>query len=191
MNLANRLTLARMGLTPLFAVLIAWQQTGGGERARWAALGCFGAAAVLDGLDGYVARRFNQRTELGAMLDPLADKVLLFVALTLLTFRVGPGPALPWWLWSSVTFRDTLLGAWAARFLRERRRWGVVKPRWTGKAATAMQMGAVLWSLLPAPRAGLTGLCAAGATLTIFSGLQYLADGRRVLAEEQRVQTAA
>ncbi len=81
LNLANSLTMFRIVAIPLFAVCFylpwAW--------ARPAAALIFALAAITDLLDGYIARRLNQTTEFGAFLDPVADKLIVAVALVLLT----------------------------------------------------------------------------------------------------------
>jgi cardiolipin synthase (CMP-forming) len=178
-TLANKLTVTRLILTPVFAGFVVWhQQFGGGEQARFAAMGCFAAAATLDAVDGYIARHFNQCTPLGAWLDPLADKLLLFSGLTLLTFWGAEADRLRWWLWGAVTLRDALLGLGAAVLWR---RYGKVqvRPRWTGKVATLMQTGGVLIALSRIPEGVRTGWSAVAAGITVVSGLQYLVDGLR------------
>ena len=77
MTTANKVTIVRILLTPLFIVEVLYYFKDGVELHRILALTCFAVAASLDGVDGYIARHFNQRSELGAILDPLADKLLL------------------------------------------------------------------------------------------------------------------
>ena len=77
MTTANKITVLRILLVPFFIYLLLEYREVGEEWRRWAALGCFAVAAVLDGVDGFIARRFHQKSELGAVLDPLADKLLL------------------------------------------------------------------------------------------------------------------
>ena len=80
MNIPNLLTVLRVALIPvfilLFYLLFAW--------SYWAASGVFAVAAVTDWLDGYLARRWEQGTPFGAFLDPVADKLMVAVALVLL-----------------------------------------------------------------------------------------------------------
>ena len=80
-NLPNILTYGRIAAVPAVAGLLMW----GGMNARWAALGIFLAAAITDFLDGYLARKWQQQSSLGRMLDPIADKVLVAVVLLVLS----------------------------------------------------------------------------------------------------------
>ena len=80
-SLPNLLTYGRIAAVPLVAGLLLW----GGDWARWTALVLFIAAAVTDFFDGYLARKWRQQSELGRMLDPIADKVLVATVLLVLT----------------------------------------------------------------------------------------------------------
>ena len=77
-TIPNLLTFLRMALIPVFAILLFYGQSG------WA-LVAFIVAGVSDGVDGFVARRFNQQSELGTILDPIADKLLMTTAFIILT----------------------------------------------------------------------------------------------------------
>ena len=79
-NLPNILTYGRIIAVPLVAGLILW----GGNEARWAALIIYVLAAISDFFDGYLARRWQQQSSLGRMVDPIADKVLVAVVLLVL-----------------------------------------------------------------------------------------------------------
>lgn len=80
-NLPNALTIARIAAVPVFiAVLYVLP----GDVARWTALAIFIAASITDWLDGYLARTWNQQSKFGAMLDPIADKLLVAAALIML-----------------------------------------------------------------------------------------------------------
>lgn len=80
-NLPNILTYGRIFAVPLVASLLMY----GGNSARWMALAIYSAAAITDFLDGYLARRWQQQSSLGRMLDPIADKVLVAVVLLVLS----------------------------------------------------------------------------------------------------------
>lgn len=80
-NLPNILTYGRIAAVPVVAGLLMW----GGNNARWAALAIYIAAAISDFFDGYLARRWQQQSSLGRMLDPIADKVLVAVVLLVLS----------------------------------------------------------------------------------------------------------
>ena len=96
--LPNAITLVRLGLVPVFIVVLKAQD-------YTVALLVFAVAGLSDGLDGFIAKRFNLVTRLGAILDPLADKVLLVSAYIMLTI-LGH---LPFWLVLTVGFRDLLI----------------------------------------------------------------------------------
>jgi cardiolipin synthase len=98
--LPNAITLVRIGLVPVFIVVLKAQDYA-------VALLVFAVAGLSDGLDGFIAKRFNLVTRLGAILDPLADKVLLVSAYIMLTI-LGH---LPFWLVLTVGFRDLLIVA--------------------------------------------------------------------------------
>jgi cardiolipin synthase len=80
-NLPNVLTYGRIIAVPLVAGLLMY----GGFTARWVALGIFVVAAITDFFDGYLARKWQQQSSLGVMLDPIADKVLVAVVLLVLS----------------------------------------------------------------------------------------------------------
>jgi cardiolipin synthase len=82
-NLPNVLTYGRIAAVPLVAGLLMWEK--GGDVARWLALIIYVAAAITDFFDGYLARRWQQQSSLGRMLDPIADKVLVAVILLVLS----------------------------------------------------------------------------------------------------------
>ena len=91
MTTANKITIFRILLVPFFVVEILYYVRSGNELHRLLGLIAFAVAAILDGVDGFVARHFNQRSELGTILDPLADKLLLVSAIVLLTSTTNPG----------------------------------------------------------------------------------------------------
>jgi cardiolipin synthase len=94
----NLLTLARIGLVPWLLVLLQESEFG------WS-LALFVVAGVTDGLDGYIAKRFNARSTLGAILDPVADKALLVSAYVMLSVM----NLIPFWLMVAVVFRDVVI----------------------------------------------------------------------------------
>lgn len=159
MTVATLLTLTRIALIPVFAVL--WLH-GRHEAALWA----FAIAAISDGLDGLAARLLDQRTRLGALLDPAADKLMLLVSF-LVAASVG---AVPVWLAVLVIGRDLLvsLGAGALLLLRRGRLpTERLLPTRIGKYATVLESLTILLPLLAgaalvetgpmAPRAPLPG----------------------------------
>ncbi len=98
MNLANWLTLLRLCLVPVAVAAIV-------QQAWQIAFAAYALAGVSDAVDGFVARRFNQQTELGAVLDPIADKALL-VSIYVTLAIVG---AIPSWLTILVVSRDIMI----------------------------------------------------------------------------------
>lgn len=101
LTLANQLTLLRMGLVPVLVLLVL------SHEPVWA-LVVFVAAGVTDLLDGFFARR-GQSTKLGAMLDPVADKLLLGASYLVLTWGGGVACPLPAWLTVTVLSRDAII----------------------------------------------------------------------------------
>lgn len=116
------------------------------EWERWTALIIFGLAAASDGLDGYIARRYNQRSQLGVILDPIADKGLLLTGIITLSLS-NWNYEFPLWFPVLVIARDAIvvLGAVVLHLLNGSVH---VKPTWTGKAATACQMCALVLVML-------------------------------------------
>lgn len=176
MTTANKITVLRILLVPFFVVQMIYYYRGGQELNRWIAFSAFALASVCDGIDGYIARNYNQRTELGAILDPVADKLLLVSALILLNLENRRFDELPLWLVGTVLGRDAILaiGALVIYYVNDKVR---VKPHMIGKLATVLQMVCVGWVLLKWDRTLLTYLTLSAATTTGLSGLIYLADG--------------
>jgi cardiolipin synthase len=94
----NQITFLRLGFLPVFLMLIAY------DRYRWALL-VLVVSGLSDGIDGLLARSLNQRSALGAYLDPIADKLLLSSSFVLLAFK----KQLAWWLTILVFSRDVLI----------------------------------------------------------------------------------
>ena len=157
----------------------------GNEPHRLAALLCFAIAAILDGVDGYIARHYNQISELGKILDPLADKLLLVSGIVALSFNHGIFLAqIPLWLTGTIIGRDLLilLGVAVIRFTVGK---VVVRPRFIGKIATVLQMAVVIWILLKwdagCGAVWLKFLTLGAAVCTGVSGLLYVLDGVKQL----------
>jgi cardiolipin synthase len=133
LNLPNFLTLCRLGSIPIFLTFLTRQR-------YTAALYVFAAAAVTDGLDGTVARWFDSRTELGAFLDPFADKLMLVSAFVVLTID----GQLPGYLLSVVAIRDIVIvvGYLMISFFTGER--VPVRPSNLGKSSTFLQLACVI-----------------------------------------------
>lgn len=189
MTLANRITLVRILLIPVFVVCAVYYSAsvrGGapGEWLRWGAVAAFVLAAASDGLDGWIARRFNQRSALGVVLDPIADKGLLLTAI--ITLSLYPWKvSLPIWFPILVIARDVviLVGCGLLKFLTGDVE---VRPSLLGKVATALQMAAVAWVLLQIPEERWV-VWAAG-LFTLLSGLGYIWRGMHSLGGAAKAQ---
>ena len=137
----NLLTVFRMVLIPVFVSLLFYQRF-------VLALGVFILAGVTDGLDGLLARRFNQKSQLGTILDPIADKLMLVTAFVVLSMRsVFPQPVpshlpIPFWVTVAVISRDVfiLVGAAAINIVTGFRGF---RPSMLGKINTVIQISAI------------------------------------------------
>ena len=135
LTVPNVLSAIRLATVPIFLYLFI----SGREEA---AVIVYGAGAWTDFFDGYIARRLGQESELGRLLDPLADRIFI-VALALALVAVG---ALPWWLTAAIVVRDVvLLSLWP---LFERRGVGRIQVNFTGKTATASLLFGLTWLAL-------------------------------------------
>ena len=151
MTTANKITLARILMIPLF-VMMAIYYGHGVQRGtpqdwqRWCTIAIFVLAAASDGVDGYIARRYNQKSRLGVILDPIADKGLLVASVITLTFS-NWSYEFPIWFPVLVIARDLIVvaGAIGLHLLN-----GIVQvnPSWPGKTATALQMIAISAAML-------------------------------------------
>lgn len=177
MNVPNLITLIRILLIPVFVLMIIDKLFG------WALI-TFAVAGITDGLDGFIARVTKQRTELGAILDPIADKLLLtaaFVTLTLIDI-------IPIWLTLIVITRDIiiLLGFCVLTFISHRPK---ISPTFVSKVTTGFQILTILLALLAGYDAAFTKLSTLailGATFfTILSGIHYIYVGARILNEKE------
>ncbi len=182
MTTANKITILRILLIPFFVVEVLYYVREGHEIHRLLAIVSFALAAICDGVDGYVARRYNQRSELGAILDPLADKLLLVSGIVVLSFDHWPYlGSVPLWLTGTIIGRDILIliGMLLIRLMVGKVK---VRPRIIGKVATVLQMAVVLWIMLQWGGRWLRALTAATALCTGISGLLYVWDGTRQLS---------
>lgn len=176
MTAANQVTIARILLIPVFVVVLLYYERTGLENLRWLGAGVFLVAAASDGIDGWIARRFNQRSQLGAILDPLADKLLVLAALILLSRPRGQIEPLPLWLVATILSRDAILvlGFSLIQFTCGHVH---VRPRLAGKIATVLQMAVVLQTLARFQLPWRDAFSVIALALTIVSGLQHARDG--------------
>jgi CDP-diacylglycerol--glycerol-3-phosphate 3-phosphatidyltransferase len=181
MTTANKITILRILLVPFFVVEVLYYTKAGHELYRLLAIICFAVAAICDGVDGYVARHYNQRSELGAILDPLADKLLLVSGIVVLSFDHAPYlESMPLWLTGTIIGRDILIliGMVVIHLMVGKVK---VRPRIIGKVATVLQMFLVLWIMLKWRGNWLRALSFVTAICTGVSGLLYVWDGTRQL----------
>lgn len=181
MTTANKITLFRLFLVPFFGFeLLRYFQTGD-ETWRWIALGTFVLAAITDGIDGYIARHFNQKTQLGAILDPIADKTLLLTGLIILSFG-SPSrlQEIPRWILGTLLVRDALvlIGSVLIHFSAVKL---IVNTRFIGKTSTVLQISLVIWLLLKLDHRLGEGLMIVTAGACAISGGLYLWDAMRQL----------
>jgi CDP-diacylglycerol--glycerol-3-phosphate 3-phosphatidyltransferase len=167
-NLPNALTVLRLAVVPVFAVLLLDEHGLSTAGRYWAAV-FFALAIITDRYDGLIARRTGQVTEFGKLADPIADKALTGTALIGLSY-LG---LLPWWVTVVILVREigvTLLRFWVIRH-------GVIASSRGGKAKTVVQAVAIGLYILP-----LTGVLAsvrwwvmaAALVLTVVTGIDYV-----------------
>ena len=187
------LTLLRLLLLPVFlwVLLLDAGERGADRPHRWAALGVFAVMAATDKLDGYLARRLKQTSQLGAVLDPIADKLLIMSSLILLSFDwvASPGYAIPLWVVGAVYLKDVCIVV-GTLLLLSRLRDITVQARPLGKIGTALQLLLVLLTLaapdvdrlLPgSARVVLLWLGVAVVVISLVSCVDYAKVGWRVL----------
>ena len=170
MNTANKLTLSRVIMIPLFLVVLYL----GFPYSQYVALAIFILASITDFVDGYIARHYNQVTDFGKFMDPLADKLLVMAAM-LWFVETGRFPA---WALLIVIARE--FAVTALRLIAvERGR--VIAAAWSGKIKTASTMVCICLMLVFA-LPWLDALCAVVIlATTLWSGAEYFAKNRDVI----------
>lgn len=167
MNLALAITLLRFLLAPLLVWLLL-------EQHYLAALGVFLVGSISDALDGYIARHYQQATPLGALLDPLADKLLIGCGVLLLAWQ----GLFPLWLLAAVLLRDVIIVGGALAYQRLTGSLEIA-PLMISKVNTALQFTLVLAILVHAEGFSmaatlLTPLTWLTFATTLLSGIQYV-----------------
>ena len=170
LTIANQLTLVRLLLVPTLVILVIYGFNG------WAFI-AFIVAGITDGLDGLVARRTDQRTKLGAWLDPMADKLLLVSTFVVLTATPSLSNPIPVWLTVLVISRDIIIVLTVAvvNLAIERR---VFYPSKLGKAATLIYILTCAFTLF-FNFLGITSFIVTASVwiallVTLLSGLDYI-----------------
>ncbi|MGH9929794.1 MAG: CDP-alcohol phosphatidyltransferase family protein [Pyrinomonadaceae bacterium] len=189
LTVPNMLTVFRMVLIPVFVTLLFYQ------RFLWA-LAVFIIAGLTDGLDGLLARRFAQESQLGTILDPIADKLMLVSAFIVLSMRsVFPQPLpthlpVPFWVTVAVISRDVFItaGAVAINMMTGFRGF---RPSWLGKLNTTVQIAGIAAIMFAASVPRYTGyylptVYAAVFSLAILSGLHYIFFASKLMNEDRK-----
>ncbi|HZJ45764.1 MAG TPA: CDP-alcohol phosphatidyltransferase family protein [Pyrinomonadaceae bacterium] len=185
----NLLTVFRMVLIPVFVSLLFYQRF-------VLALIVFMLAGITDGLDGLLARRFNQKSQLGTILDPIADKLMLVTSFIVLSMKaVFPQPLpphlpVPFWVTVAVISRDVfiLVGAAAINIVTGFRGF---RPSWLGKVNTTVQIVAIALIMVAASIPYGTGYYLPTVYTTVFalavlSGGHYVFFVSKLLNEDRR-----
>lgn len=173
MNTANKLTLARVVMIPLFLLVLYLHVPG----ANYWALAIFIVASLTDTLDGYIARHYNQTTDFGKFMDPLADKCLVTAAM-LWFVEIGQ---MPGWALLVVIIREFAVSGLRMVAADKGR---VIAAGWSGKVKTASTMVCICLMLLVPQFVELNAICVAVIVLTtIWSGVEYFMKNLDVLSE--------
>ncbi len=185
----NMLTVFRMVLIPVFVTLLFYQRF-------VLALAVFVIAGLTDGLDGLLARRFDQQSQLGTVLDPIADKLMMVTAFIVLSMRsIFPQPVpshlpIPFWVTIAVISRDVFIvvGAAAINIMTGFRGF---RPSWLGKANTTVQIIAIAIIMFAASVPYYTGYYLPTVYVIVFafavtSGLHYIFFASRLMNEDRR-----
>lgn len=183
LTVANLLTVFRLILIPVFVTVLYYQ------RFTWA-LGIFFVAAITDGLDGLAARSFNQKTQLGAILDPMADKLLLVTAFVILSLpRFTLTDPIPFWLTAAAISRDVII-VLAAAVINMTTGFSKFRPSIPGKVNTFVQIVLIVFFLVANAFGLLTEYLPvfyyATLGIAIFSGLHYIAHINRLMSLDQK-----
>jgi cardiolipin synthase len=184
---ASKITVVRIGLVPVFAALAFWYgHTVNAQRPdealRWWALAVFVTAAATDGVDGWIARRFNQCSKFGAFIDPIADKALLLTGVITLSLVNWGAPdwRLPLWFAAIVILRDCIiLGGIKILYLNHRE--VKIAPHWSGKVCTVTQMIAIGWVMLRVVDLSPVYPCIVAGFFTLWSSVTYIQQGWSIL----------
>ena len=170
---ANKLTVARVFLIPVFLVVMYWGFPG----HRYVALAIYIVACLTDLLDGYIARHYNQISDFGKFMDPLADKCLVVAALCVF---VAEG-SLEAWILAAVLVREFAVSGMRLIAVEKGR---VIAAGWSGKIKTASTMVCICLILFGIPP-WLNYVCQ-GIILvtTVYSGIEYFAKNWDVFKEK-------
>ena len=179
LTFANKITVCRILAVPFFISSVLYYSHEQ-EYLRYVALGIFLFAVVSDFIDGYVARRWHQKTKAGAILDPLADKLLLisaFITLYMMGTELGP-VRFPMWLVVAAISREVIL-ILGATIIQLQKGELILNPTLLGKATAFFQMLSVFGVLLDWEFSYM--IWDVTLVLTIVSGVDYIREGIKIL----------
>jgi CDP-diacylglycerol--glycerol-3-phosphate 3-phosphatidyltransferase len=190
------LTMLRLLLLPAFLWAILIDANIPGRPHRWIAVVVFAVMAITDKLDGYLARRLNQTSKLGAVLDPVADKLLIACSVMLLSFDwIAPrGFAIPAWVVAAVYGKDLIIALGVIALLSLVGK-ATILPRPLGRASTVLQLSMVVAVLLAPPesaswmpfwKAMVQALWWIVCLLAVLSCADYVIHGAAEFARERR-----
>ena len=172
MTTANKLTILRVLMIPAFLVVLYWGFPG----SRYVALGIYIVACLTDLLDGYIARHYNQISDFGKFMDPLADKMLVMAAMC---YFVECGQ-MPGWCLAIVLLREFAVSGMRLVAVEQGR---VIAAAWSGKVKTASTM-VCLCLMLVFQSNLLNVVCIAViVATTVYSGIEYFAKNLDVFKE--------
>jgi CDP-diacylglycerol--glycerol-3-phosphate 3-phosphatidyltransferase len=186
LNIPNTLTITRIAMIPILVLVFYWPF----ENHQQVAAGIFAVAAITDWFDGYIARKLAQMTEFGAFLDPVADKLMVVVALVLL---VEQHDTILFTLAACVIIGREIVISALREWMAELGQRTSVAVSYIGKIKTFVQMAAIIallalepvkhpeWMLVLA-----YSMIYAAAVLTLWSMVIYLKAAWRVIGEQQK-----
>lgn len=173
MNTANKLTLARILLIPIFLIVLYADF----PYCNYVALVIFILASLTDLADGYIARHYHQVTDFGKFMDPLADKMLVITAML---WFVSSGK-MPAWTVAIVVFREFAVSGMRLIAVEGGR---VIAAAWSGKVKTASTMVGLCLMFLPVPPIIDTICVAVIVITTVYSGVEYFVKNRDILPRD-------
>jgi cardiolipin synthase (CMP-forming) len=179
---ANLLTFLRIALMFPFLYLVSEGRFG-------LALSVFFLASLTDFADGYVARRYNQESNLGRFLDPLADKLVTTAAFVVMAVPHAGFPSIPAWLAAAVVGRDLVI-VLGALVIYQMTRYKDFKPTLLGKINTLVELGLIVWFLVFHTTGKLIFLLPflylVVLASVIISGVEYIVQGLRILGQHRK-----
>ena len=185
MNIPNFITILRVIAIPFLIVALSYQYNG-------LALIIFVCCGLTDGLDGFIARTFHQRTQIGAFLDPLADKLLLTSSFITLAILKLPNK-IPLWLIVTAISRDVIISVGIAALFMLGTKLQIA-PTWIGKLTTFSQVTLIMVVLFYNYQTSarpdiLLPLCWFTFVVSVVSGLGYVYQGIQLLNNNPNAKT--